>query len=340
MPTRAALLLVLLTGAILSGCAGLRADPLPSWTDGPAKAALTGFVERTTTPTSPDHIPPAQRIAVVDNDGTLWAEQPMYTQFLFVVDRVKQMAPDHPEWTTTEPFRSVLAGDLAGALNAGKDARAAMLLATHANITADEFDRIARTWLAEARHPTTNRPFTEMVYQPMLEALDYLADHGYTTFIVSGGGVEFMRAFAEDTYGIPPQRIIGSRLAAELRESDTGPVIWKLPAVEFVDDAGGKPVGIHQHIGRRPVIAIGNSDGDLDMLRWTDAGDLPSLCILIRHTDAQREWAYDRDSRIGHLDAALDEAALRNWLVIDMAHDWNRIFPWSTPTHPPLAGAP
>jgi phosphoserine phosphatase len=329
MPTRAALLLVLLTGAILSGCAGLRADPLPSWADGPAKSALTDFVERTTSFHSPDHIPPAQRIAVVDNDGTLWAEQPLYTQLLFIVDRVKQLAPDHPEWSTTEPFRSVLAGDLAGVLSAGKDARAAMLLATHADITADEFDRIARRWLADARHPTTNRPFTEMVYQPMLEALDYLADHGYTTFIVSGGGVEFMRAFAEDTYGIPPERIIGSRLAAELRESTNGPVIWKLPSVEFVDDAGGKPVGIHHHIGRRPVIAIGNSDGDLDMLRWTDAGDLPSLCILIRHTDAQREWAYDRDSRIGHLDKALDHAAAHNWLVIDMARDWDRIYPWS-----------
>jgi len=309
----------------LGGCA---ARPLPSWNDGPSRAAITGFVDDVTSSTSSDYLPPEQRIAVFDNDGTLWSEQPLYFQLLFAIDRVKALAPQHPEWKSEEPFRSILAGDTPGALAQGKPAIEKILVATHSGMTTDEFDAIVLAWARTARHPTTGRLYTEMVYQPMLELLDYLEAEGFTTYIVSGGGVGFMRAWASEVYGVPPERIIGSsgRTAYEVRDGQ--PVLVKQPEIWSIDDGPGKPANIDLHIGRRPVIAVGNSDGDFQMLEWTTAGDGPRLGVLIHHTDAQREWAYDRDSHIGHLARGLDEAPKRNWIVADMAKEWRVIYPF------------
>jgi len=324
-------LLVTCLACLVVGCASPRTPPdapgLSSWNEGPAKASLTEFVARVTTPGSPDFVPAAQRIAVLDNDGTLWAEQPMYFQFFFVADRVKALAPQHPEWKDKEPFASVLRGDLKGALAGGEHAVAELVLATHSGVTTDEFDRIVRDWFAAARHPVTNRPFTEMVYQPMLELLAYLRAHDFKTFIVSGGGVEFMRAYAEAVYGIPPEQVIGSSGAQQLEMRDGVPVLVKIAKLDFYDDKQGKPVAIQKHIGRRPLAAFGNSDGDLQMLQWTHAGQGPRFCMFIHHTDAQREWAYDRASSIGKLDKGLDEAAAKGWTIVDMQRDWATIFP-------------
>jgi phosphoglycolate phosphatase-like HAD superfamily hydrolase len=310
-----------------SGCAATQRDPLPSWNDGPAKTAIAGFVEGVTTKSSPDFLPPPERIAVFDNDGCLWSEQPAYFQLLFAMDRVRQVAPKHPEWSTTQPFKAVLDGDMHALAESGEKGLIELVMATHAGMTTDEFADIVRAWITTARHPTTGRPYTEMVFQPMLELLDYLRLSGFKTYIVSGGGIEFMRVFAEDVYGVPPEQVIGSSIRTEFEMRSPGPVIKRQPELDFIDDKAGKPVGIHKFIGRRPVAAFGNSDGDLQMLQWTAAGDGARLMLIVHHTDAEREWAYDRDSHIGRLDKALDEAKRRGWIVVDMKEDWNTIYP-------------
>ena len=303
------------------------ADPLPSWRDGASKTAITAFVAQTTKAGSPDFVAPPERIAVFDNDGTLWAEQPMYVQLAFALDRVKALAPEHPEWQDQEPFKSLLAGDVKGALAGGEKAIAGMLMATHAGMTTVEFERTVTDWLAGAKHPTSGRPFTEMVYQPMLELLAWLRANGYKTFIVSGGGVEFMRPWVERVYGIPPEQVVGSRGKLAFEAVDGAFALRKLPEIDLVDDGPGKPVGIQQQIGRRPVMAFGNSDGDLQMLQWTTSGAGARFALLVHHTDAEREWAYDRTSHSGKLDKALDEAVARGWTVVDMQSDWARVFP-------------
>jgi phosphoglycolate phosphatase-like HAD superfamily hydrolase len=300
---------------------------LPSWNDGRARQALVTFVERVTRPGSPEFVAPAERIAVFDNDGTLWGEQPAYFQLLFAIDRVRALAPKHPEWKTQEPFASVIRGDMATAVKGGNQAVMEIVAASHAGISTDAFQAIVKNWLATARHPTTRRPYPEMVYQPMLEVLRYLRANGFKTFIVSGGGVEFLRAFAETTYGIPPEQIIGSSIVATFEISSGAPQLIKQPKVEFIDDGPGKPAGINRFIGRRPIAAFGNSDGDLQMLQWTAAGTGARFCLFVHHTDAAREWAYDRTSNVGRLDRGLDEARGRGWTVVDMKTDWKAVFP-------------
>ena len=285
------------------------------------------FVERVTRPGSSEFVAPAERIATFDNDGTLWAEQPLYFQFLFAMDRVKALAPQHPEWKGKEPYKSLLAGDAKGVLAAGERGLVEILVAAHANLTTDEFEALVRTWLATAKHPRTGRLYTEMAYQPMLELLAYLRAKGFKTFIVSGGGIDFMRAYAEKAYGIPPEQVIGSTGKLRFEMRDGRPVLFKLPAVDFVDDKEGKAIAIHRHIGRRPIAAFGNSDGDLQMLQWTAAGPGARLAVYIHHTDAEREWAYDRSSSIGRLDKGLDEAKARAWTIVDMKADWKTIYP-------------
>jgi phosphoglycolate phosphatase-like HAD superfamily hydrolase len=303
-------------------------DPLPSWNDGAAKAAILRFVRATTDPAGPSHVPPAERIAVFDNDGTLWSEQPFYFQFAFAFDQLRAMAPEHPEWLETEPFKSVLAGDIPGVFAGGMPAILEIAMATHAGMTVDEFDILAREWLATARHPKTDKPFTAMVFQPMLELLAYLRANAFKTFIVSGGGIEFMRAFAEATYGVPPEQVIGSsgKLKFEMRGDE--PVLTKLLEIQVIDDNVEKPAVIQNHIGRRPIASFGNSDGDLAMLQWTTAGRGPRFAMIVHHTDEAREWAYDRDAGIGTLDKALDEAKAKGWTVVDMKYDWRRIYPF------------
>jgi phosphoglycolate phosphatase-like HAD superfamily hydrolase len=302
-------------------------DPLPSWSDGAAKQAIVEFVDRVTEEGGPDFIPVEQRIATFDNDGTLWAEQPIYFQIAFALDRVKALAPQHPEWRETEPFKAVLEGDRKALAAAGEKGLLEIMAATHTGMTTDEFSAIVADWVATARHPKFRRPYTELVYQPMLELLAYLRARGFKTFIVSGGGVEFMRVFAERVYGIPPEQVVGSSGVVKFEMgSDGRPVLRKEAKVEFVDDGPGKPVGINRFIGRRPIMAFGNSDGDLQMLQWTTAGDGPRFGLIVHHTDAEREWAYDRDSHIGRLDQALDEANAKGWTVVDMKNDWNTIF--------------
>ncbi|MBW2446643.1 MAG: haloacid dehalogenase-like hydrolase [Deltaproteobacteria bacterium] len=304
-----------------------RADALPSWQYGATKLRIVQFVERATTPGGPGWVPAAERIAVFDNDGTLWAEQPLYFQLFFALDRIKALAPEHPEWKEQQPFKAALEGDMNAVLAGGKKAILDIVMASHAGNTAAEFGSIVADWIETARHPTTGRPYTEMVYQPMLELLAYLRANGFKTYIVSGGGVEFIRVWSERAYGIPPEQVIGSSIKLEFELRDGGPVLVRKAEVDFVDDKAGKPVGIQKYIGRRPVLAFGNSDGDLQMLKWTAAGAGPSLMAIVHHTDSEREWAYDRESHIGTLDAALDEARVRGWLVVDMARDWNAVHP-------------
>jgi phosphoglycolate phosphatase-like HAD superfamily hydrolase len=305
-----------------------QADPLPSWNEGAAKRSIVSFVNKVTAWGTPDFVPIPERIATFDNDGTLWSEQPIYFQFQFALDRVKALAPQHPEWKTTEPFNHLLAGDMKAFMAGGEKSLMAVLATAHAGMTTDEFQEIVTDWLKAARHPKTGKPYNRMVYQPMLELLAYLRANGFKTFIVSGGGVEFMRAFAETTYGIPPEQVVGSqgKLKYELR--DRQPVLMKLAEVQFVDDKEGKPAGIQTFIGRRPSFAFGNSDGDLQMLQWTTAGSGPRFAGLVWHTDAEREWAYDRNSHIGKLDKALDEGQAKGWTIVDMKKDWNRIYPF------------
>jgi phosphoglycolate phosphatase-like HAD superfamily hydrolase len=302
------------------------ADPLPSWNDGKTKQSITEFVKRVTTRGGKDFVPAPERIAVFDNDGTLWAEQPLYFQFLFALDRVKTLAPQHPEWKDKEPFASLLKGDVKGALAGGERAMLEIVMATHAGMTTAEFEQIVKDWLTTAKHPRFHRPYTEMVYQPMLELLAYLRANGFKTFIVSGGGIEFMRPWTEKAYGIPPEQVVGSSVKTKFELRDGQPVIVRLPELNFIDDRGGKPVGIHQHIGRRPIAAFGNSDGDLQMLQYTCAGAGARFCLYVHHTDAAREWAYDRESHIGKLDKGLDEAAAKGWTVVSMKDDWKTIF--------------
>ncbi|WP_420811269.1 HAD family hydrolase [Desulfosediminicola flagellatus] len=303
------------------------ADPLPSWNDGKAKEAIIDFVTRVSTAGSDDFVPVAERIATFDNDGTLWAEQPMYFQAFFVFDRIKALAPQHPEWQTKEPFASVLQGDMKKALAGGEHDLLEMVMATHAGMTTEEFEQLVKDWLTTARHPVSKQPLTGMVYQPMLELLSYLREEGFKTFIVSGGGIEFMRPWTEKVYGIPPEQVIGSSIKTKFEFLDDKPALVRLPEINFIDDKAGKPVGIHQHIGRRPIAAFGNSDGDLQMLQWTAAGKGPNFCLYVHHTDAEREWAYDRKSHIGRLDKGLDEARARGWTVVNMKNDWNVVFP-------------
>jgi hypothetical protein len=302
-------------------------DPLPSWNDGKAKQSIIDFVGRVTTSNSPDFVPPADRIATFDNDGCLWAEQPMYFQLLFALDRVKALAPQHTEWKEREPFASLLKGDVKAALAGGEHAMLEIVTATHAGMTTEEFEQVVKDWGDTARHPTTMRPYTEMVYQPMLEVLAYLRANGFKTFIVSGGGIEFMRPWVERVYGVPPEQVIGSSIKTKFDMRDGKPVLVRLPELNFIDDKEGKPIGINTHIGRRPVAAFGNSDGDLQMLQWTTAGQGPRFALYVHHTDAEREWAYDRNSSIGRLDKGLDEALAKGWTVVDMKKDWKLIYP-------------
>ena len=304
------------------------ADPLPSWNAGSAKDAIVAFVARLTREDGPDFVPPSERIATFDNDGTLWSEQPVYVQLAFALDRVQELAPRHPEWRGKEPFKSVLAGDTRTALAGGEHALAELIAATHAGVTTEEFDAIVGQWILTAHHPRTGRPYVEMVYQPMLELLAYLRANGFKTFIVSGGGVDFIRPWAGDVYGVPPEQVVGSRAKLKYEVRDGEPRIERLPAVDFVDDKAGKPVGIQEQIGQRPIAAFGNSDGDFEMLEWTTSGPGPRLGMIVHRTDPTREWAYDRDSPIGTLSRALDEAPKRGWIVIDMKQDWKVVYPF------------
>jgi phosphoglycolate phosphatase-like HAD superfamily hydrolase len=303
-----------------------QADPLPSWNDTSSKDAIVNFVTRVTNENGEDFVSPAERISVFDNDGTLWAEQPAYFQAEFVVHRVKALAPQHPEWATLEPFASLLKGDLKGLAASGEAGIAALTAATHSGMTTDEFAAAVSDWIATAKHPKTGRLFTDMVYQPMFELLTYLRANGFKTYIVSGGGIEFMRPWTERVYGIPPEQVVGTTGGLKFEMRETGPVIMKLPELVLNDDKDGKPVGIQRHIGRRPTAAFGNSDGDLAMLQWTCSGPGARFCLYLHHTDEKREWAYDRTSHIGKLDKGLDEAAAKGWTVVDMKQDWKNVF--------------
>ena len=306
---------------------GQDTDPLPSWNDSPNREAIIQFVGQVTASSSPNFVPPEARIATFDNDGTLWAEQPFYFQGMYAIDRVRALAPEHPEWADEEPFASVLKGDLKTAMAGGESALLKMVMATHANLTAAEFDQAASQWLAQAKHPQTKRPILQMVYQPMLELMDYLRAHDFKVFIVSGGGIDFLRVFSQSRYGIPPEQVVGTSLKSKYELREGRPTIVKLPEIDLIDDKAGKPVGIHRYIGRRPILAVGNSDGDFQMLEWTTSGPGVRMGILIHHDDAEREWAYDRESHIGKLDRGLDEAEQRRWKVISMKRDWKTVFP-------------
>ena len=315
-----------LTGTVVTFA---QVDPLPSWNEGPAKAAIVDFVAKVTTAGGPDFVAPAERIATFDNDGTLWTEQPVYFQVAFAIDRVKALAPQHPEWKTLEPFRSLLAGDMAGFANSGEKGLLEIVEATHTGMTTAEFAETVTDWITTARHPRFKRLYTDLVYQPMLELMVHLRTNGFKTFIVSGGGIEFMRPWTERVYGIPPEQVVGSSGVTKYEMRPDGiPVLVKEAKVEFVDDGPGKPVGINRFIGRRPILAFGNSDGDQQMLEWTAAGAGARFKGIIHHTDAVREYAYDRNSNIGRLDKAWDEAIRRKWIVVDMKNDWNTIYPF------------
>jgi len=302
------------------------ADPLPSWNDGATRQSITSFVARVTTQ-GPDFVPADQRIATFDNDGTLWIEQPMYVQLAFILDRVKALAPQNPGWKNKQPFQAVLDGDMKAVAASGEKGLMQLMAVTHAGMTSEEFSKIASDWIASARDQRFKRPYTELVYQPMLELLAYLRANGFKTFIVSGGGIEFMRPWAEKIYGIPPEQVVGSSIKTRFEMRDGRPILFRLPEINFIDDKAGKPLGINQHIGRRPLAAFGNSDGDLEMLQYTTLSGGVRLGLIVHHTDAEREYAYDRQSHIGKLDKALDAAAINKWTVVDMKNDWKRIFP-------------
>jgi hypothetical protein len=305
-------------------------DPLPSWQDTAPKRAIFDFVARVTRQGSPDFVPEAERIATFDNDGTLWAEQPMYFQLLFALYRVKVLAPKHPEWATAEPFASLLKGDVKGALAGGEPALMKIVVETHTGMTDAEFNQIVRDWIATAKHPITGHLYTEMVYQPMLELTAYLRANAFKTFIVSGGGIDFMRPWTDKTYGIPPEQVVGSSGKTKFEILDGKPVLMRLPELNFINDGPGKPVGINEHIGRRPIAAFGNSDGDMQMLQYTTGGSGTRFGLIVHHTDAEREWAYDRKSSVGKLDKALDAAPAAGWNVVDMRNDWKKIFPFGS----------
>jgi len=310
------------------GTALAQADPLPSWNNGVTKKAITDFVARVTTQGGTDFVPVPERIATFDNDGTLWCEQPMYFQVAFAMDRVKAIAPQHPEWKDKEPFKALLDGDMKEVAAAGEKGLLAFIAATHSGMTVDDFHRIVLDWIDSARHPRFKRPYTSLIYQPMVELLGYLRANGFKTFIVSGGGVEFMRPWTDKVYGIPPEQVVGSSGVTRFEMGAGGkPVLMKTDQVEFVDDGPGKPVGINRFIGRRPIFAFGNSDGDLQMLQWTAAGSGARFMGIVHHTDAEREYAYDRNSHVGRLDKALDDGRSRGWTIADMKRDWRVIFP-------------
>jgi phosphoserine phosphatase len=301
-------------------------NPLRSWNDGTAKETIRRFVVATTTEGGPEYVPPADRIAVFDNDGTLWVEQPMYTQLRFLLDSFAVMAPEHPEWADQPPLKAAMEGDLAALAAYGEHGLGAVVMAVLAGQTTEQVQAASLAWIGTARHRRFDRHYSELIYQPQLELLEFLRAHGYRTFIVSGGGNEFMRAFAEQTYGIPPEQIVGSSVVTEYEVRDGRGVLVMQPRMNFVNDGPGKPVGVNQFIGRRPIIAVGNSDGDFEMLEYTTTGEGPRLGIYIHHDDAEREYAYDRDSTFGRLDRGLDEAEGRGWLVVSMKGDWDRIF--------------
>ncbi|MBX9788144.1 MAG: haloacid dehalogenase-like hydrolase [Pirellulales bacterium] len=303
------------------------ADPLPSWNDGPAKSAIVAFVDRVTREGSPGFVRPEERIATFDNDGTLWCEQPNYVQVIFAVERLKSLATRHPEWRDEEPYAAMLKANPEQPLGGGLKAFEKLLMATHAGMSTTDFERIVSDWLAHARHPKFERPYTACIYQPMLEVLSFLRASGFKTFIVSGGGAEFMRPWTERAYGVPPEQVIGSTVKTEFKLIDGQPALMRLPEVDFVDDGLGKPVGIGKYIGRRPIAAFGNSDHDIPMLEWTTVADGPRLGMLVHHTDAEREYAYDRNSHVGQLDKGLDVAQARGWTLIDMRRDWKVVFP-------------
>ena len=316
-----------LLAVLLLANSAFAADPLPSWNDRKAKQSIVNFVTKVTKAGSPDFVPAPQRIATFDNDGTLWAEQPVYFQLLFAIDRVKALAPQHPEWQTQEPFASLLKGDLKGVMAGGEKALLEIVMATHAGMTTEEFEKTVKDWLATARHPKTGKLYTEMVYQPMLEVLTYLRANGFKTFIVSGGGIEFMRPWTEKVYGVPPEQVVGSSIKTKWETRSGKPALVRLPEINFIDDKTGKPVGINSHIGRRPIAAFGNSDGDQQMLEWTQAGSGARLMMLVHHDDAKREWAYGPESKIGTFsDALMAEANQRGWTVISMKNDWKTVF--------------
>jgi phosphoglycolate phosphatase-like HAD superfamily hydrolase len=303
------------------------ADPLASWNEGPAKKVILEFVAAVTNQSGKDYVPPAERIAVFDNDGTLWVEYPMYTQALFAFDRVKALAPQHPEWKTTQPFKGVLEGDMKAVGATGIKGLMQIIMATHSGMTAAEFEQEVANWLATTKQSKFNRLYTELVYQPQLELLAYLRASGFKTFIVSGGGIAFMRPISEKTYGIPPEQVVGSSVVAEFQMKDGKPALVRMPKIDFINDKAGKPVGIYEHIGRRPILAFGNSDSDIQMIEYTMAGEGRRLGLFVHHTDADREYAYDRKSHVGKLDKALDEAEANDWIIVSMKDDWNSVFP-------------
>ena len=319
--------LVFLLALNTSSAAQATADPLPAWNTGTSKQSIIDFVTRVTDSAGADFVPANERIATFDNDGTLWSEKPTYFQLLFIIDRVKSMAADHPEWKTTQPFKAVLDNDMAALKSAGVHGLLELAMATHAGMTTEAFELIVKDWLATTSHPTSGRPYTQMVYQPMLELISYLRANNFKVFIVSGGGLEFMRPWTEAVYGIPPEQVVGSSIETRYEVRDGKPVIVRDPKIHFIDDKDTKPVAINRFIGRRPILAAGNSDGDFEMLEWTTAGDGARLGLIVHHTDAKREWAYDRESSEGRLDRGLDEAGQRGWLLIDMAKDWKEIYP-------------
>lgn len=302
-------------------------DPLASWNDGKNKQAIIGYVKDVTTEGSANFIPVADRIATFDNDGTLWSEQPAYFQLLFVMDRIKAMAPEHPDWKNKQPYKAVLENNMPELMKQGKKGLFELLMTTHAGMPTDEFEKTVKDWMATAKHPTKNKPYNQLVFQPMLELINYLKANQFKVFIVSGGGIEFMRAWAEDTYGIPKDQIIGSTFKEQFENTKGNPTINRLPELEFNDDKEGKPVAINKFIGRKPVLAVGNSDGDLQMLQYTASNPLKNLEVYIHHTDSVREWAYDRKSHIGGFDKGWDEATQKGWIVVDMKNDWKVIYP-------------
>jgi hypothetical protein len=313
--------------AVAAATEGAFAETLLSWNEGTPRTAIVEFVAAVTTEGGPDFVPPAERIAVFDNDGTLWGERPVYVQAFFVLDRVKALAPEHPEWQTTEPFKSALAGDVEGVAAAGQQGLLNLVAATHAGMTSDEFTKIASDWIKQARHPKTGKPYTSMVFQPMLELISYLRANDFEVFIVSGGGIEFMRPWAVEVYGVPPENVVGSSIKTKYETRDGVPVIVRLPEVEFIDDNAGKPVGIQKFIGQRPIAAFGNSDGDFQMLEWTTTGPGRRFGLIVHHDDAEREYAYDRESHVGRLARGLDEAPQRGWTIVSMKNDWKRVYP-------------
>jgi len=313
--------------ALLLCSAPLAADPLKSWNPGPAKTAILEFVAAITDKESKYYVAPEHRIATFDNDGTLWVEYPMYTQVLFAFDKVKKMAPDHPEWKTTQPFKALLEGDMKTVGASGMKGLMEIIMATHSGMTGDEFEAEAGDWLRNTQHPKFKRPYSEAIYQPQLELLQYLRDNEFRTFIVSGGGIAFMRPITQEAYGIPPEQVVGSSVVSEFKIKDGKAVVVRQPKIDFVNDKEGKPVGIYEHIGKRPILAFGNSDSDMQMIEYATSGEGHRLGLFVHHTDADREFSYDRKSHVGTLDKALDQAEANGWIVVDMKKDWKVIFP-------------